>query len=54
VPLRLIVGLARAGIGEALSTEQRRATLLAGLATGAAALAKRWRRRRARHVANPS
>ena len=48
VPLRLIVGLARQGLGEALSSKERRATVLAGVATGAAALVNRWRRRKQR------
>ena len=50
VPLRLLVGLAREGLGAALSTKQRRATVLAGVATTAAALVKRWRRRKPEHA----
>lgn len=50
VPLRLLVGLAREGLSGALSTRERRATLLAGVATGAAALVNRWRRRKHDHA----
>jgi hypothetical protein len=50
VPLRLIVGLARSGLGQALSTEDRRATVIAHVATGVAALVRRWRRRKHRRL----
>lgn len=45
LPVRFIVTAARAGLGDALSNEARRATLLAGAATGIMALVRRWRRR---------
>ena len=48
VPLRLIVGLARAGLRESLSNDARRAALLAGASTGVVALIRRWSRRRNR------
>lgn len=45
LPLRFIVTAARAGLRESLSNEARRATLIAGAATGIMALVRRWRRR---------
>ena len=45
LPLRFIVTAARAGLAESLSNETRRATLIAGAATGVMALIRRWRRR---------
>ncbi len=50
VPLGLLIGVTREGLGVALSTKERRASLLAGVATGAAAIVGRWRRRKRRQA----
>lgn len=46
LPLGLLAAAVRAGAQEALGSRPQRARLYAGLATGAAALLRRWRARR--------
>lgn len=46
LPLKLIVTAARAGLAESVSNDTRRATLIAGAASGVMALVRRWRRGR--------